>query len=75
MQAGTCSRFGGVRRGFLEEVMDGECFEGRKISKIKKGTKCTQAEEKDTGKAVIEMKSNRIRESPPGQPDSSVRAV
>ena len=75
MQAGTCSRFGGVRRGFLEEVMDGECFEGRKISKIKKGTKCTQAEEKDTGKAVIEMKSNRIRESPPGQPDSSARAV
>ena len=59
MQAGTYSRFGGVRRGFLEEVMDEECFEGRRICKIKKGTKCTQAEEKDigedTGKAVMEM--------------------
>nr|XP_005911338.2 PREDICTED: BEN domain-containing protein 4 [Bos mutus] len=49
MQAGTYSRFGGVRRGFLEEVMDEECFEGRRICKIKKGTKCTQAEEKDIG--------------------------
>ena len=48
MQAGTYSRFGAVRRGFLEEVMDEECFEGRRIYKIKKGTKCTQAEEKDT---------------------------
>ena len=77
MQAGTYSRFGAVRRGFLEEVMDEECFEGRRIYKIKKGTKCTQAEEKDTGedtgKAVIEMKSNPICKSSPGQPDFSVK--
>lgn len=47
------------------------------FSKIKKGTKYTRRGERhggeDTGKAVMEMKSNPICKSSPGQPDFSVK--